>query len=270
MLIVRTLDPMPAIATLAATFLVASISITLAALLSFRLLGRFVNRMVSFSIGVLLATAFLHLIPEAFESHVPLRDLCGTLLAGLFGFFFLEKIAVYRHSHHFEGDGHHHEHGHDAHEAGRGGVFVLVGSAVHNFSDGIVIAGAFLASPWVGVAATLSILAHEIPHKLGDFIVLLNAHVPKPRAIGYASISSSAIVIGGLVGLFFLERLAGLIPYVLVIAAANFLYISLSDLVPQMHRIDPHGRRGRDALWQAVLIATGVALVILLNGWAGD
>ena len=255
-------------ATIAATFGVGAISIALAAFLSFRLLGRFVNRMVSFSIGVLLATTFMHLIPEAVESGAPVRDLCAVLLAGLFGFFFLEKIAVYRHSHHFEGDGHHHAHGHDAHEAGRGGVFVLVGSAVHNFSDGIVIAGAFLASPWIGVAATLSILAHEIPHKIGDFIVLIHAHVPKGRAIAYASLSSSSIVIGGLIGLAFLERLQGLIPYVLVIAAANFIYIALSDLVPQMHRIDPRRPRGRDASWQALLIGTGVAVVVVVNRWA--
>ena len=261
---------MPVLETIAATLAVGVISIALAALLSFRLLGRFVNRMVSFSIGVLLATTFLHLLPEAFESSAPLRTLCAVMLAGLFGFFFLEKIALYRHSHHFEGDGRHHAHGHDVHEAGRGGVFILVGSAVHNFSDGIVIAGAFLASPWVGVAATLSILAHEIPHKMGDFIVLINAHTPKRRAIGYASISSSSIVVGGIVGLTFLERMNALIPYVLVVAAANFVYISLSDLVPQMHRVEPHGSRGRDALWQAVLIACGVAVVVVLNGWVRD
>lgn len=258
---------MPALQTIVATFAVGAISIALAAFLSFRLMGRFVQRMVSFSIGVLLTTAFLHLVPEAFGSGVPLRRLCLVMLAGLFGFFFLEKIALYRHSHHFEGDGHHHAHGHDAHEAGRGGVFVLVGSAVHNFSDGIVIAGAFLASPWVGVAATLSILAHEVPHKIGDFIVLLNARVPMRRAIVYASLSSTAIVFGGVLGVAFLERLAGLVPYVLVVAAANFIYISLSDLVPQMQRIGPPGHRGRDALWQAALIAAGVSIVVLLNRW---
>jgi zinc and cadmium transporter len=259
---------MAILGTLVATFVVAFISIALAAALSFRLLGRFVQRMVSFSIGVLLTTAFLHLFPEALESGVPVRTLCAVMLGGLFGFFFLEKIAVYRHSHHFEGDGHGHDHGHDAHEAGRGGVFVLVGSAVHNFSDGIVIAGAYLAGTGVGIAATLSILAHEIPHKIGDFIVLSNAHVAKRRAILYASISSSAIVIGGIVGLVFLERIAGLVPYVLVVAAANFLYIALSDLVPQMHRVDPHGHRGRDAAWQAALIALGVVVVVALNALA--
>ncbi len=252
--------------TVIATVAVGLVSLALAAWLSFRLLGRYVERMVSFSIGVLLATAFLHLIPEAIESQAPPRDLCAVMLAGIFAFFFLEKIALYRHSHHFEGDGHHHHHGHDAHEAGRGGVFVLIGSAVHNFSDGIVIAGAFLAGPWVGVAATLSILAHEVPHKVGDFIVLSHARLSRPRAIAYAAASSAAIVVGGWVGLAFLERVTGLVPYVLVVAASNFLYISLSDLIPQMHRMDPHGRRGRDALMQALLIGLGVALVVVLNG----
>lgn len=256
---------LPAVETIAATVAVAAISIAVAALVSFRVLGRHVNRMVSFSIGVLLATTFLHMVPEAIESGAPLRELCAVMLAGLFAFFFLEKIALYRHSHHFEGDGHHHDHGHDAHEAGRGGVFVLVGSAVHNFSDGIVIAGAFLAGPWVGLAATVSILAHEVPHKIGDFIVLLHARLSRARAVAYTAISSAAIVVGGWVGLAFLERMNGLIPYVLVIAASNFLYIALSDLVPQMHRIDPHGRRGWDAAMQALLIALGVLLVVVLN-----
>ncbi len=258
------------VATFAATFAVAAISIALAAWLSLRLLGRFVNRMVSFSIGVLLTTTFVHLLPEAFESTAPRDDLFIAILAGLFAFFFLEKIAAYRHNHHFEGDGHHHAAGHDAEEAGRGGIFVLVGSAVHNFSDGIVIAGAFLASPWVGLAATLSILAHEIPHKIGDFIVLINAHVPKRRAIVYASMSSSAIVVGGWIGLMALERVGALVPFVLVIAAANFLYIALSDLVPQMHRIVPGVDRLRDTLWQAGLIGLGVVVVVLLNGWLHD
>lgn len=258
---------MPALETIAATFVVGLISIAVAAFLSFRLLGRFVDRMVSFSVGVLLTTAFLHLLPEAIESAVPLRRLCAVMLAGLFGFFFLEKISVYRHSHHFEGDGHGHGHGHDAHTARRGGVLVLVGSAVHNFSDGIVIAGAFLTSPWVGLAATLSILAHEVPHKIGDFIVLLNASIPIRRAIVYASISGMAIVFGGLVGLAFLERLAGLVPYVLVVAAANFVYIALSDLVPQMQRANAHDGGHGDVAWQAALIGAGVAVVLLLNGW---
>ena len=254
---------MPLLEILVATLAVGAASVALAALLSFRLFGKLVNQMVSFSIGILLATTFLHLLPEAFESRASVRDLFVAMLIGLFGFFFLEKVAVYRHSHHFEGDGHAHLHGHDAHEAGRGGVFVLVGSAVHNFSDGIVIAGAFLAGPWIGLAATLSIFAHEVPHKISDFIVLLHAGVAKRRAILFATAASLCIVAGGVLGYAFLERMAAWIPFVLVVAAANFIYISLSDLVPQMQR----ATRAADALSQAALIAAGVGVVLILNGW---
>lgn len=254
---------MPLFEILIATIGVGAASVALAALLSFRLFGALVNQMVSFSIGILLATTFLHLLPEAFESGTSVRDLLMTMLVGLFGFFFLEKIAVYRHSHHFEGDGHQHAHGHDAHEAGRGGVFVLVGSAVHNFSDGIVIAGAFLAGPWIGLAATLSIFAHEVPHKISDFIVLRHAGLAKHRAIAFAMAASLCIVTGGVAGYAFLEHMAKWIPFVLVVAAANFVYISLSDLVPQMQR----ATRAVDVLSQAALIAAGVGVVLILNGW---
>ena len=247
--------------TVLATLTVALASVALAAHLSFRLLARFLERMVSFSIGILLATTFLHLLPEAFESRLPRELLFAVMLVGLLGFFFLQKLALYRHSHHFEGDGHAHAHGHDALLAGRGGALVLVGSAFHNFSDGVLIAGAFLAGPLVGLAATLAIFTHEVPHKIGDFMVLLNAGVAPRRALAYAIASSCCIVAGGLAGFFLLDRITGWIPYVLVIAASAFLYIALSDLVPRMQR----ARSASDALWQGSLIALGVIVVIGLN-----
>jgi zinc and cadmium transporter len=249
--------------TVGATLVVASVSLALGAHLSFRLFARFLEPMVSFSIGILLATTFLHLLPDAFDSVAGRSTLFATMLGGILGFFFLEKLALYRHSHHFEGDGHVHEHGHDAKEAGQGGALVLVGSAFHNFSDGILIAAAFLAGPLVGFAAALSILTHEVPHKIGDFLVLLNAGIPKRRALLYAFTASLCIVLGGLAGHLFLERLQPWIPFVLVIAAANFTYIALSDLVPRMQR----GRQLADALSQAVLIACGTGIVLLLNQW---
>lgn len=284
--------------------------------------------MVSFSIGILLGTAFLHLLPEAFESlHVPghvdehaavhaadhgsdhasnltpdpapdfaavLADshashfgnahetaanvatgatgATGTdphalfiaMFAGILILFFLEKFALYRHSHHFEGDGHRHEHGHDAREAGHGGALVLVGSAFHNFVDGILIAGAFLAGPWIGLAAALSIFAHEVPHKISDFIVLLHAGLRKPRAVAFALAASLCIVVGGLVGYFMLARIGAWIPYVLALAAANFLYIALSDLVPRAQR----GLAWSETLSQVFLLACGILIVVVLRGGA--
>ncbi len=251
----------PLLMVLGSTLAVAVVSIVVASQLSFRYLAGFLERMISLSIGILLATAFLHLLPEAFEDRHQNGPLLAIMLAAIFGFFFLQKVALYRHDHHFEGDGHGHAHGHDAKEAGHGGALVLIGSAFHNFSDGVLIAGAYLAGPWVGLAATMSIMTHEVPHKIGDFMVLINAGIAKKRALLYASGASGCIVIGGLAGFFLLDRLTEWIPIVLVIAAANFIYISLSDLVPRMQR----QQQKNEAAWQALMIGIGVALVVVLN-----
>jgi zinc and cadmium transporter len=122
------------------TALAGAASVLVAASFSLALLSKMVNNMVSLSVGILLATAFLHSLPEAFsmEDTSP-QLLFATLLAGLLGFFLLEKIALLRHDHHHEGDGHHHHHGHDAENAGRSGWMILVGDGIHNFVDGILI-----------------------------------------------------------------------------------------------------------------------------------
>ena len=122
--------------------------------------------MVSLSVGLLLATSLLHALPEAFESNASPQSLFATLLAGLLGFFLLEKLAILRHSHHYEGDGHDHAHGHDADEAGKAGWMILVGDSLHNFTDGILIAAAFLADPKLGLITALAITAHEIPQEI--------------------------------------------------------------------------------------------------------
>ncbi len=258
-----TLPFLPALLwVLLATISVGLVSLTLAALVSFRWLARFVQRMVSFSIGILLATTFLHLLPEAFSAGRDVEHLFGIMLAGLLSLFFLEKLALFRHSHHYEGDGHHHEHGHDAREAGRGGALILIGSGLHNFVDGVLIAGAFLAGPWVGVVATLSILAHEVPHKIGDFVVLLNAGLGRRQAFELALISTLMIVLGGVSAYFLLEHVQAWVPDVLVLAGSSFIYIALSDLVPQMQR----GMALRETVTQAVLIAGGIAVILFLHG----
>ena len=186
------------------------------------------------------------------------------MLAAILALFFLEKLALFRHNHHYEGDGHHHEHGHDKREAGRGGALILLGSGLHNFADGVLIAGAFMANPWVGLATTLSILAHEVPHKIGDFFVLLNAGLQRRQAFELALLSTLMIVLGGVAAWFLLEHVQVWIPHVLVLAASSFIYIALSDLVPQMQR----GIALRETLIQALLIAAGIAAVLFLHGLA--
>ena len=186
------------IATLAGGVL----SVFIAASLTVALLGKVVKGMVSLSAGVLLGTALLHVLPEAFESQAGARELFLTLLGGLLFFWLLEKAELYRHVHHHEGDGHHHHHHFDAQQAGRGGLSVLVGDSIHNFCDGVIIAAAFLADPGLGVVTALAIVAHEIPQEAGDYIVLLNAGFTRRKALLYNALSGLAAVAGGVLGYF--------------------------------------------------------------------
>ncbi|HJV84797.1 MAG TPA: ZIP family metal transporter [Noviherbaspirillum sp.] len=223
-----------------------------------------VDRMVSLSVGILLSTSLLHALPEAFESKADNHLLFAMLLAGLLGFFLLEKFAILRHSHHYEGDGHAHEHGHDVHEAGKSGWMILVGDGLHNFTDGILIAAAFLADPHLGLITGLAIIAHEIPQEIGDFIVLLNAGFTRTRAYVYNLLSSLMAIVGGLLGYFTLGHVSDWIPYVLVFASSGFIYIAVSDLMPQMQRRSTL----RETIPQIILIAVGVALVVFVTGHA--
>jgi zinc and cadmium transporter len=244
------------------TALAGTTSVLISASFSLSLLSKMVNSMVSVSVGILLATALLHSLPEAFTMPgVNPQLLFATLLAGLLGFFLLEKISLLRHSHHHEGDGHDHHHGHDAEVAGRSGWMILVGDGIHNFVDGVLIAAAFMADYQVGIFTAIAIIAHEIPQEIGDFIVLLNAGFSRTRALVYNFICGLAAVLGGVLAYFFLERAHAAMPYLLVIASSSFIYIAVSDLIPQMHR-RPHWA---ESLRQTILIAGGVGLVILLS-----
>ncbi|WP_371865155.1 ZIP family metal transporter [Duganella aquatilis] len=229
---------------------------------SFTLLSKVVERMVSLSVGIMLSTSLLHALPEAFESTASARSLFATLLGGLLAFFLLEKLAILRHSHHHEHDGHHHHHGHDKHEAGKAGWMILVGDGMHNFTDGILIAAAFLANPELGLVTGLAIIAHEIPQEIGDFIVLLNAGFSRTRAYVYNLLCSLLAIAGGLLGYYTLDRASSLIPYVLVFASSGFIYIAVSDLMPQMQR----RATMRETVPQVLLIAAGVAIVVFLVG----
>ena len=234
------------------------IAVLVASWRAYKVFAHYLHHMVSLSVGVLLSVALLHLLPEAFESGVAdAHVLFGLMLASLIGFFVLEKIALLRHSHHHEGDGHHHHHGHDRHEAGRGGVLILVGSSLHNLCDGVLVAAAFLTDPLLGVLTAASIIVHEVPHKLGDFVVLLNAGLARRRAFALILFTSLCSALGGIIGYFVLQQAQDWVPYVLVVAASSFLYISVADLMPQMHeRVSL-----ADAVPQLLLVGVGVVLI---------
>lgn len=244
-----------------ATVISTLFSLGLAASLSFRWLSGLVDRLVHVSIGLLLATAWLHLIPEAITGGLSPNALGWCVLAGVFGLFTLEKLTLLHHTHHHEGDGHHHEHGHDAAEMGRGVFPVLIADTFHNFTDGVVVAAAFLVDMPSGVMAAVAVAAHEIPHEIGDFMILLNAGVSRTRSFKFLLASGMASVLGGVLGYFVLSGAQFLLPYALVIAAASFMYIAMSDLLPELMR--------RSAVGQSLPELSFVALGVLIAVGAG-
>src|SRR3989344_4889182 len=226
-------------------------SVLLAAGLSAPLLSLIVRHLVSLSTGVLLGTALLHVLPEAFESDVAPQAL-----------FLLEKAELYRHGHHHEHDHHDHHHGFDAEQAGRGGWSVLVGDSIHNFCDGVLIAAAFLVDTQVGLITAMAIIAHEIPQEVGDYIVLINAGFSRARALVYNLISGMAAVVGGVLGYFLIEPWQHLLPYLMVIAASSFIYVAVADLIPQLQK----RLHLRDTALQIVWLAVGLGFIALITG----
>jgi zinc and cadmium transporter len=239
------------------------LSVLIAAALTLHVLGRVVKSLVSLSVGVLLGTALLLILPEAFEGSAAPQPLFATLLLGLLFFFLLEKAELYRHGHHHEGDDphHHHQHGFDAEQAGRGGWAVLVGDSIHNFCDGIIIAAAFLADLRLGAVTALAIIAHEIPQEVGDYVVLLNAGLSRARALAYNAISGLAAVVGGVVGYFVVGPWQALFPYLLVVASSSFIYVAVADLLPQLQRRLPL----RETLAQIAWIGCGLGVAVALQ-----
>ncbi len=218
-------------------------SVWVAAALSFGLLARYTQHMLSLAAGALLATAFMHLLPEAFESDIGPDHLFMTLLVGLVFFFMLDKAELWHHGHEHgdhghnqpEGGGHDHGHSH-GHSHASGGWAVLAGDSVHCFGDGVLIASAFMADLRLGVIASLAVLAHEVPHHMGDLMVLRSSTTDRQAALLKVSLAGSITALGGLLGFWLVEQLTGYLPYFLVVASSSFVYVALADLIPQLQK----------------------------------
>jgi len=211
-----------------------------------------VPMLVSFAIGTLLGAAFLEVVPHAFEEGEP-HQAASAILGGILGFFLLEKLLLWRHSHdHGEGDEplHHHEHE-------RAGMLIVVGDTVHNFVDGVLIAAAFLQSTELGVVTAVAIIAHEIPQEVGDFLILLHSGYSRLRALAMNLVSSTATLVGGVIGYFSLQLIDGLEPILLGVVAASMIYVAVADLIPGLHRRPEL----RDTAFQALLIALGIGAI---------
>jgi zinc and cadmium transporter len=242
------------------------LSVAIAGSIAVPLLSRWVGHMVSFAVGALLAVAFLDVLPEALSRTSSVQSLLATLLGGLLLFFILQKAALWRHSHAGEdtGHGHAHHHGHDHHsgETGPGtAAMILVGDSFHNFVDGVLVAAAFMVDARLGVATTTAVILHEIPQEIGDFMILLAAGFSRSRALAWNLVSGLASVAGGVLGYFLLDSAQAVVPYVLALAAASFIYVAMADLIPAMQR----RWDARDALSQIVLISAGIAAIAAMH-----
>ncbi|MGR9045573.1 MAG: ZIP family metal transporter [Gammaproteobacteria bacterium] len=233
-------------------------------MLSDDLRARVLPHGVSFAIGALLAVAFWGLIPHAFEEVSPgqVQGLSATILAGILSFFVLEKLLIWRHCHHDECVAHTDEG--PAHR--QAGTLILLGDAIHNFVDGILIAAAFLTDVKLGIVTSLAVAAHEIPQEVGDFAILLQSGYEKGKALFYNVLASLATVVGGVLAYYSLEDLHDSLPYFLAMAASSFIYIAVADLIPSLHEKTDI----RTSLEQILLIVAGVLLICSLHGIAHD
>jgi zinc and cadmium transporter len=222
---------------------------------TFLLLGdhlrvKLVPWLISYAVGTLLGVALLALLPEAL-THIAPAPALGTLLAGVLAFFLLEKLVLWRHCH-------------DTHECevhtSSAASLVIIGDAFHTFVDGAVIAAAVLTSVPLGVTTALAVATHEIPQEVGDVAILLRAGLSRSRAFLLNLLAGIGGVLGALAMLFASEWIPNLLPYVLSFAAGNFLYIAMSDLIPDLHRGGVQGGPVR----QLLLIVAGVATISLL------
>ena len=242
-------------------------SVWLAAALSFGALARYTQHMLSLAAGALMATAFMHLLPEAFESQAGAHDLFLTLLVGVVFFFLLDKAELWHHGHEHHGHAHAHDHSQD-HEQGHakappvtGAWAVLTGDSVHCFGDGVLIASAFMADMRLGMIASVAVLAHEVPHHMGDLMVLRAGASNRRTALVKVSLAGAVTAIGGLAGYWLVDQLQDYLPYFLVVASSSFLYVALADLIPQLQK----HLSARQTAAQVAWLMAGIALVAFVS-----
>ena len=255
-------------------------SVLIAAWIARALLARYTQHLLSLAAGALLATAFMHLLPEAFESGADIHGLFLTLLLGVLMFFLLDKAELWHHGHehhhpptqeeahvhdhghaheHAHHHGHAHEHGH-GHGHGGGSWSVLLGDSVHAFGDGILVAAAYMANLHLGIAASVAVLAHEVPHHIGDLVVLRQQ--PRSRgALFKLMLAGGTTVVGGLVGYGLVDMQPHVLPYLLTIASGSYIYVALADLIPQLQKRLSSAATASQVTW----LLAGVALVTLVS-----
>ncbi len=205
--------------------------------------------LIPYAIGTLLGAAFFGMIPHALL-RLASTSVLPTILAGIILFYVLEKFALWRHCHERPCDIHN-----------RAGAMILLGDSLHNFVDGVAIAAAFAGSIPLGIATSVAVIVHEVPQEVGDFAILLENGYSRPRALWFNLLSSLTALVGAVMTYFLLPFAQSLVPYLLSVSAASFIYIALADLVP--------GRRStgglRSLAWELPLIALGLGTIVVMR-----
>lgn len=218
--------------------------------------------LLSMSVGVLLSTVFINFLPEIYGEHVHEVALLSPLmiLAGFLVMFIVEKFIHAHHDHNCEGEHCGHSHAYNLAPVN------LIGDGIHNFIDGLVIAGSFAVSTAVGVTATLSIIFHEIPQEIADFGVLLYAGLSKKKALLFNFLSALTSVLGVVLGVYLIKNIHGFVEFIIPFAAGNFIYIAATNLLPQLHR---HCGL-KESIMHFAAILMGIGIVVLVAVFAPE
>ena len=249
---------------LIACLLGTALSLALAAAVAFRVKASWISTLVSFAVGALLGAAFLDILPHLFEDNKNPARTAAFILFGLLVFFVLEKLLLWRHHHHHSAEEQAEAEAqmrHAGHDHGRSGWMIIFGDAFHNFTDGVIIAGAFLADVKLGVVTSLAIIAHEIPQEIGDFVVLLHSGFSKRRALFWNFVSGMAAVLGAVLAYFALSHVTSWIPDILAFAVASMIYVAVADLIPGLHKTTAV----KDSFTQVAFIALGIASIWVIH-----
>jgi len=229
---------------LIAVFIVSAISLIGNFLLVTKFLKKSLFYMVAFSAGALLGAAFLDLLPEALESNlrqrVPIFIIIGILI-----FFIIEKFLHWHH---------HHTEGKDIHTFT---YLNIIGDGVHNFTDGVIIAIAFISSPAIGIATTIAIVAHEIPHEVGNFAILLYGGFSRMKATIYNFLSALTAFLGAMAAYFFSNKIENINFYIGALAIGGLVYIATTDLIPEIHK----ETEVKKTFMQFILMVFGIFLI---------
>ena len=257
---------MPVLASILVACLAGSVlSLAIAAGIAFHARPRWIPTLVSYAVGALLGVVFLDLLPHLFEETRNPERIAAFILGGILAFFVMEKLLLWRHHHHGELPGEDAALHGDGHDHGRSGWMIVIGDSFHNFTDGVIIASAFIADPRLGVVTAIAIIAHEIPQEIGDFIVLMHSGFGKRLALALNALSGLATVAGALLGYFALSSVSHWIPEILAVAAASMIYVAVADLIPGLHKRTAIG----ETLGQVAFIGLGLGSIWAIHAALG-